>query len=215
MTPPSGGGLELSRFGSVFSLFLRVIDDGAGQRVLAVAFDCGGQAQELFYIMSVGGMDAGDPGFSGSEGAGFIGDEMGDATGGFRRFLDGRAAALGLGNHVDDLAEHRLRTHLVSPHHKTSGLVHRGTDHGIPLAFSHRNRFAGDHGFVDVALALGDSHDGATARVFRIRPSEPFADRLQFLAARLTDFRALFTFPRTSARAAQKQMPNTPTQLER
>ena len=70
--------------------------------------------------------------------------------------LDRRFGALRLLDHPDDLGEHRMVADPRGLKGEGAGLVDGAADHLGARRFLHRHRFAGNHGFVDVARALGD-----------------------------------------------------------
>ena len=60
--------------------------------------------------------------------------------------LNGRAATLGLGDHVHDLPEQRVATNSLGAHDETAGAIDGATRHLVAGGLFHRERFAGDHG---------------------------------------------------------------------
>ena len=69
--------------------------------------------------------------------------------------LNRRTAALGLGHHLHDLREHRIRADALGFDHQAARAVHRGADDAVAGAFLHRDGLAGDHRLVDAAVAFG------------------------------------------------------------
>lgn len=70
--------------------------------------------------------------------------------------LDRQLRSLRLLDHADDLREHRRITNRGRPDAHRTLLIHRAADDGAPRRLGNRDRLAGDHRFIDVALALND-----------------------------------------------------------
>ena len=70
--------------------------------------------------------------------------------------LDGGPAALGFGDHLDDLGQEGPGAHPFGPHHQGAGAVDGGADDPVAGALFHRDGLAGDHGFVHRAFAFQD-----------------------------------------------------------
>ena len=70
--------------------------------------------------------------------------------------LNGRAAALGFGHHVHDLPEQRVAADALGAHDETAGAVDGAAGHLVADGLFHRERFAGDHGFLDAGVAFDD-----------------------------------------------------------
>ena len=68
--------------------------------------------------------------------------------------LDGRAAALRLGHHLDDAREHGVAPDLLGPHDEAAGRVQRARDHLGAALLRDRHGFAGDHRFVERRAAV-------------------------------------------------------------
>ena len=64
--------------------------------------------------------------------------------------LDRRAAALRFGDHLHDAREHRVAAHAFGAHQEAAGAIHRAAGDGVAGRFLDRQRFAGEHGFIDV-----------------------------------------------------------------
>ncbi len=63
--------------------------------------------------------------------------------------LDGRAGALRLGYHLDDLGKHGLGADPIGPHDETARAIERSADNLVALAFLDRDRLARHHGLVN------------------------------------------------------------------
>src|SRR5437879_648197 len=88
--------------------------------------------------------------------------------------LDGRAAALGLGDHLDDARQHGVGADLVGGHDEGAGAVDRAADHLRAGLLGDRHGLAGDGRFVDRARALAHR---AVDRHLLARPhAQPVAD---------------------------------------
>ena len=74
-----------------------------------------------------------------------------------REFLDWRARALRLGHHMDDPGEHRVAADPLGAHDKAAGRVDRCARHLVARGFLDRQRLAGDHRLVNVAVSF-DHH---------------------------------------------------------
>ncbi len=88
------------------------------------------------------------------------GNDVGEA-------LDGRTAALSLGDHRHDPRQERVVADFVGPHEEAAVAVERRADNGITGLFVHGNRLTGDHRLVDQARALDHA---AVDRDFLARP---------------------------------------------
>src|SRR5262249_25896454 len=71
---------------------------------------------------------------------------LGDAI---REALDRRTRPLSLGNHPDDLRQHRVFANPLRAHYEAAGRRDRRADHAIAVPFFDRSRFAGHHRLVD------------------------------------------------------------------
>ena len=88
--------------------------------------------------------------------------------------LNGRAAALGFGDHVHDLPEQRVATDPLGAHDETAGAIDGAARHLVADGLFHRERFAGDHGFLDIGMAF---HDHAIDRhLVTWNHAQPVAD---------------------------------------
>jgi hypothetical protein len=76
-------------------------------------------------------------------GSGHGGHEVGRH--GVGQTLDGRAAALRLSDHTDDLREQGLGSDPIGAHDEAAGGVHRGPDDPLARVLLDRHRLAGDH----------------------------------------------------------------------
>ena len=83
------------------------------------------------------------------EGNEITGDNIGE-------FLDGRAAALRLRDHVDDPREQRFAPHALCSDDDRPGPIDGRADHAIAGLLSDGDRLAGDHRLVDRACPLDD-----------------------------------------------------------
>src|SRR4026208_597139 len=70
--------------------------------------------------------------------------------------LNGRAAPLCLGHHLDDAGEHRVTANPVRPHEEASRAPHRAADHFCSHSLVDRHGLAGDHGLIDCPSTLDD-----------------------------------------------------------
>ena len=68
--------------------------------------------------------------------------------------LDRRAAALGLGHHFHDLSQQGVATHPLGAHHEAAGAIDGAGGDGVAYGFLHRQRLAGDHGFLHAGVAF-------------------------------------------------------------
>ena len=68
--------------------------------------------------------------------------------------MNRRATALRLGNHLDDLRQQGFRTNSFCFHYKRAGPVYSRAHDAIAGFLFDRNRFAGDHRFIDRARAF-------------------------------------------------------------
>jgi hypothetical protein len=71
--------------------------------------------------------------------------------------LDGRAAALGFGNHVHDLPEQRVVTNSFGTHYETARAIDGAARHFVANVLLHRERFAGDHGLLHAGVTFDDN----------------------------------------------------------
>ena len=71
--------------------------------------------------------------------------------------MNGRAGTLRFRDHLDDLRQHRVGADLVGPHHKRAVPVERAAGEALSARLLDRQRFAGDHRFVDRGAAF-DHH---------------------------------------------------------
>jgi hypothetical protein len=69
--------------------------------------------------------------------------------------LNGRAASLGLGDHLNDARQHGIASDLIGAHQKAAGLVHGAADDARTNALSHRHGFARHHRFIERGSAFG------------------------------------------------------------
>ena len=94
---------------------------------------------------------------------------------GVGEFLDRRAAALRLSDHVDDLREERFRSNLLCAHDKRAGLVDCGADHTLTAPFS---TGIGSPVIIDSSMLLRPSMITPSIGIFspgRTRSISPFS----------------------------------------
>ena len=72
------------------------------------------------------------------------------------KLLDRRAAALGVGDHLDDFGQGGVGADFLRAHNQGSGAVDGGSGNLVAFGFFNRHGFAGDHGLVDRGIALDD-----------------------------------------------------------
>ncbi|VVB69572.1 Uncharacterised protein [uncultured archaeon] len=70
--------------------------------------------------------------------------------------LDGRPRPLRLLHQGDDPRQDCILAHLGGPEYESTVLVEGASHHALALTFAGRNRLPGDHGLIDIALALDD-----------------------------------------------------------
>ena len=70
-----------------------------------------------------------------------------------RQGLDGWLRPLGLLDHADDLRQHRIGAQAGGAELEDAGLVEGAADHPVARPAGHRQGLAGEHGFIDPALA--------------------------------------------------------------
>ena len=70
--------------------------------------------------------------------------------------MNGRAATLGIGNHVHDLPEQRVVTNSFRTHDETAGAIDGASRHFVADGLFHRERFAGDHGLLHAGVTFDD-----------------------------------------------------------
>ena len=83
-----------------------------------------------------------------------------------REPLYGRPRTLCFADHFDDLCQQRFAANAFGFHHKAAVGIDRPADHFASGLFLYRQRFAGDHRFVNRSFAVGDH---AVGRHFLIR----------------------------------------------
>jgi hypothetical protein len=71
--------------------------------------------------------------------------------------LNGRAAALGFGNHIHNLPEQCIPAHPVGAHDETAGAVDGAPRHSVARSLFHRERFSGEHGLFHTGVTF-DHH---------------------------------------------------------
>ena len=137
--------------------------------------------------------------------------------------LNRGAAALRLGDHCDDLREHRVAADLSARITKPPALVHRAADHRVAGALVDGHRFAGDHGFVDGAAPSITSPSTGIFSPGRTRRRSPsrIASRATSSSAPSARIGARFSARDRAARgsrrrsAARAQLQHLPEQDER
>src|SRR5581483_6049497 len=60
------------------------------------------------------------------------------------------------GDHVYDLPEQRVATDPLGVHDETAGSIDGAARHFVADGLFHRERFAGDHGFLNIGMAFYD-----------------------------------------------------------
>ncbi len=130
--------------------------------------------------------------YPGGERRGRDRDDRGNEPGrdGVGQSLDGRARALGLAHHADDLREQGLAADALRAHDEAAGAVHRCPGHLVGRLLLDGNRLAGHHRFVDAGRPF---QDDAVHRHLLARPhAKPVAmldliERLVALGAIVED----------------------------
>ena len=88
--------------------------------------------------------------------------------------LNGRAAALGFGNHVHDLPEQRVAADSLGAHDETAGAIDGAARHFVADGLFHRERFAGDHGLFHAGVTF--DHRAIHGHLVTWNHAQPVAD---------------------------------------
>ncbi len=88
--------------------------------------------------------------------------------------LNGRAAALGFGNHVHDLPEQRVAANPLGAHDETAGAVDGAARHLVADGLFHRERFAGDHRLFHAGVTF--DHRAIDRHLVTWNHAQPVAD---------------------------------------
>ena len=88
--------------------------------------------------------------------------------------LNGRAAALGFGNHVHDLPEQRVAADPLGAHDETAGAIDGAARHFVADGLFHRERFAGDHGLFHAGVTF--DHHAINGHLVTWNHAQPVAD---------------------------------------